>query len=129
MVKPQLWKKLFIQKSEVIPLRTSGKRLPGKKLAIYIGVVIAVLVLSFNLTRDLSFILVSDKEGVCNFICSKSLVTTCDQIRPIRVFITVLIYSSKGLYRAWKWFWRSFQFEVISHSGTGWNVWIICRNN
>ena len=49
-------------------LKTSGKRLPGKKLAIYVGVVIAVLVLAYNLTKDLSFILVSDKEGVCNFI-------------------------------------------------------------
>ena len=66
MVKPQLWKKMFIQKSEVISLKTSGKRMPGKKLAIYVGVVIAVLVLGYNLTKDLPFILVSDKEGVFN---------------------------------------------------------------
>ena len=66
MVKPQLWKKLFIQKSEVISLKTSGKRMPGKKIAIYVGVVIAVLVLGYNLTKDLSFILVSDKDGVLN---------------------------------------------------------------
>ena len=74
----------FIQKLEVISLRTSGKRLPGKKLAIYVGVVITVLVLSYNLTKDLSFILVSDKEWVLNFIdsisCSKRFwVTICDQ--------------------------------------------------
>ena len=56
------------KKSEVISLRTSGKRLPGKKLAIYVAVVISVLVLSFNLTRNLSFIVVSDKEGVFEFI-------------------------------------------------------------
>ena len=55
---------LFIQKLEVISLRTSGKRLPGKTLAVYIGAVIAVLVLSYNLTKDLSFILISDKEGI-----------------------------------------------------------------
>ena len=55
---------LFIQRLEVISLRTSGKRLPGKKLAVYIGAVIAVLVLSYNLTKDLSFILISDKEGI-----------------------------------------------------------------
>ena len=55
---------LFIPKSEVITLRTSGKRLPGKKLAVYTGTVIALLVLSYNLTRDLSFILISDKEGI-----------------------------------------------------------------
>ena len=58
-----LRKNQFIHKSEVISLRTSGKRLPGKKLAVYIGVVIAVLVLLYNLTKDLSFILISDKEG------------------------------------------------------------------
>ena len=52
-------------------LKTSGKRLPGKKLAIYIGVVIAVLVLAYNLTKDLSFIFVSDKEGVLNSILQK----------------------------------------------------------
>ena len=51
----------------MIFLRTSGKTLPGKKLAIYISVVIAVLVLSYNLSRDLPFILVSDKEGILNF--------------------------------------------------------------
>ena len=62
----------FIQKLEIIALRTSGKRLPGKKLAIYVGVVIAVLVLSYNLTKDLSFILISDKEGILNSICSIS---------------------------------------------------------
>ena len=55
---------LFIQKLEVISLRTSGKRLPGKKLAVYNGAVIAVLVLAYNLTKDLSFILFSDKEGI-----------------------------------------------------------------
>ena len=55
---------LFIQKLEVISLRTSGKRLPGKTLAVYIGAVIAVLVLSYNLARDLPFILISDKEGI-----------------------------------------------------------------
>ena len=59
---------MFIQKLEVISLKTSGKRLPGKKLAIYVGVLIAVLVLAYNLTKDLSFILVSDKEGVINSI-------------------------------------------------------------
>ena len=52
----------------MISLRTSGKRLPGKNQAIYIGSVIAVLVLSYNLTKDLSFILVSEKEGVIKFI-------------------------------------------------------------
>ena len=67
---------MLIQKSEVVSLKTSGKILPGKKLAIYVGVVIAVLVLSFNLTRNLSFILVSDKEGVLYFIgCESQLVT------------------------------------------------------
>ena len=55
---------LFIQKSEVISLRTSKKTLPGKKLAVYIGAVIAVLVLSYNLIKDLSFILISDKKGI-----------------------------------------------------------------
>ena len=65
LIKPQLWRK-FVHSSEVISLKTSGKILPGKKLAIYVGVVISVLVLSFNLTRNLSFILVSDKEGIFN---------------------------------------------------------------
>ena len=64
-------KEVFIQKSEIISLRTSKKTLPGRKLAIYIGCVIAVLVLSYNLTKDLSFILVSNKEGVFNFISNE----------------------------------------------------------
>ena len=55
---------MLIQKPEVISLRTSGKRLPGKKLAVYNGAVIAVLVLAYNLTKDFSFILISDKEGI-----------------------------------------------------------------
>ena len=59
---------LFIWNLEVIPLRTSGKRLPGKEIAIYFGIVIAVLVLSYNLSKDFSFILVSDKEEVFNLI-------------------------------------------------------------
>ena len=75
---------MCIPKSVVISLRTSGKRLPGKKLAIYVGVVIAVLVLSYNLTRNLSFIVVSDKEGVFEFILNQS-------IKPFT-------YSFKGLY-------------------------------
>ena len=82
LLKLQFWKK-FIRKSEVISLKTSGKRLPGKKLAIYVGVVIAVLVLAYNLTKDLSFILVSDKEGVFNSFCTVAWtyslwVTICD---------------------------------------------------
>ena len=55
---------LLIQKPEVISLRTSGKRLPGKKLAVYNGAVIAVLLLAYNLIKDFSFILISDKEGI-----------------------------------------------------------------
>ena len=65
--------------SEVISLRRSGlskdtKRLPGKNLAVFIGVVISSLILSYNLTRDLSFILTSDKERIIDFyfLCIKS---------------------------------------------------------
>lgn len=46
----------------VIPLRTAVKRQPGRKLAIYIGVVITVLILLFNLTIDKIFILNCDKD-------------------------------------------------------------------
>ena len=58
-------------RSEVISLRRSGlskdtKRLPGKNLAVFIGVVISSLILTYNLTRDLSFILTSDKERIWN---------------------------------------------------------------
>ena len=62
-------------RSEVISLRRSGlskdtKRLPGKNLAVFIGVVISSLILSYNLTRDLSFILTSDKERIISFYFS-----------------------------------------------------------
>ena len=75
----------FIRKSEVISLRTAGKRLPGKKLAVYIGAVVAVLVLSYNLIKDLSFILISDKGGVLKTTYKSS--------------IKQVIYSLKDLYR------------------------------
>ena len=65
------WKQVFIPKLEVVSLRTSKKTLPGRKLAIYIGCVIAILILSYNLTKNLSFILVSHKEGVFNSISNE----------------------------------------------------------
>ena len=46
---------------EVIPLRTAVKRLPGRKLAIYVGVVITALILLFNLSIDQIFIWKCDK--------------------------------------------------------------------
>ena len=64
-------KQVFIQKSEIVSLRTSKKTLPGRKLAIYIGCVIAILILSYNLTKNLSFILVSHKKGVFNSISNE----------------------------------------------------------
>ena len=48
---------------EVIPLRTAVKRLPGRKLAIYVGVVITALILLFNLSIDQIFILKCDKDS------------------------------------------------------------------
>ena len=47
---------------EVIPLKIALKIIPGRKLAIYIGVVITVLILLFNLTIDQIFILKCDKD-------------------------------------------------------------------
>ena len=49
--------------TEVISLRTAVKRRPGKKLAIFIGAVTAVLILSYNLSKDIWFICITDKEG------------------------------------------------------------------
>ena len=48
---------------EVIPLRTAVKRLPGRKLAIYVGVVITALILLFNLSIDQIFILKCEKDS------------------------------------------------------------------
>ena len=115
---------LLIQKPEVISLRTSGKRLPGKKLAIYNGAVIAVLVLAYNLTKDLSFILISDKEGILNSHATagnkcvkiiKILHVKFFSFGPQDQFVAWLlnyaswnssikqvIYSLKDLYRIWK---------------------------
>ena len=47
---------------KVIPLRTAVKRQPGRKLAIYIGVVITLLMLMYNLSIDKTFILKCDKD-------------------------------------------------------------------
>ena len=47
---------------EVIPLRTALKIVPGRKLAIYVGVVITALILLFNLSIDQIFILKCDKD-------------------------------------------------------------------
>ena len=46
---------------KVTSLRTGEKRLPGRNLAIYIGVVIAVLIMSYNLTKDILFIFMCNK--------------------------------------------------------------------
>ena len=54
--------RLRIPTSDVIALRTGGKRRPGKELAIYIGVVVAILVISYELRKDISFILICDKD-------------------------------------------------------------------
>ena len=48
---------------EVIPLRTALKVIPGRKLAIYVGVVITALILLFNLSIDQIFILKCDKDS------------------------------------------------------------------
>ena len=47
---------------EVISLRTALKTIPGRKLAIYVGVVITALILLFNLSIDQIFILKCDKD-------------------------------------------------------------------
>ena len=47
---------------KVIPLRTALKIIPGRKLAIYIGVVITLLMLMYNLSIDKTFILKCDKD-------------------------------------------------------------------
>ena len=46
----------------VIPLRTALKIIPGRKLAIYIGVVITLLILMYNLSIDKTFISKCDKD-------------------------------------------------------------------
>ena len=53
---------LLIPSSDVIALRTGVKRRPGKELTIYIGVVVAILVISYELRKDISFILICDKD-------------------------------------------------------------------
>ena len=50
--------------TEVISLRTAVKRRPGKKIAIFIGVVTTILILSYNLSKDIWFIYITDKEGI-----------------------------------------------------------------
>ena len=55
---------------EIISLRTSHKRLPGRELAIYSGAMFAILVLSYNLARHRWFIRVSDKASKYVFLFS-----------------------------------------------------------
>ena len=47
---------------KVIPLKTAKKTQPGRKLAIYVGVVITSLMLMYNLSMDKTFILKCDKD-------------------------------------------------------------------
>ena len=91
------------KKPEVISLRTSGKLLPGKKLAVYLGAVIAVFVLSYNLTKDLSFILISDKEGINLTFSSKSQLpgdepssVTCRG--QLSIWLTICIGASQNTF-------------------------------
>ena len=58
----------WIRLIEIIALRTAGKRQPGKNIAIYIGTVLAILVILYNLIRDISFAKVCDKDS--EWICS-----------------------------------------------------------
>ena len=46
---------------KVIPLKTAKKTQPGRKLAIYVGVVVTSLMLMYNLSMDKTFILKCDK--------------------------------------------------------------------
>ena len=57
--------------TEVISLRTAVKRRPGKKISIFIGAVTAVLMLSYNLSKDIWFIYITDKEGILSLENSK----------------------------------------------------------
>ena len=50
-------------------MRTGGKRRPGKVLAIYIGVVIAITVIAYELRKDISFILICDKD--CEYMSAQ----------------------------------------------------------
>ena len=52
---------------KVTSLRTGEKRRPGRNLAIYIGVVIAVLIMSYNLTKDIFFIFLCNKVWELGF--------------------------------------------------------------
>ena len=58
--------------TEVISLRTALKRRPGKKIAIFIGAVTAILILSYNLSKDIWFIYITDKEGILTLQNSES---------------------------------------------------------
>ena len=129
--------KIFIQYSEVISLRTAGKRLPGKKCAIYIGSVISVLILSYNLTKNLSFIMTFDKKGISSLTLSIAIhfvfIRICHGIaiknfsaqnRRIKGETNLFWYhcqtfqtvnSFKGLYFTWKQLCRSSQFKTITY--------------
>ena len=43
-------------------IENSQKRQPGKKIAIYSGIVLAILVILYNLKKDISFVGTCDKE-------------------------------------------------------------------
>ena len=50
--------------TEVVALRTSEKRRPGKILASYIGMVLAVLMICYKLRKDMMFITMCDKVSL-----------------------------------------------------------------
>ena len=58
---------------KVTSLRTGEKKRPGRNLAIYTGVVIAVLIMSYNLTKDILFIFMCNKAWKFRFFKSISL--------------------------------------------------------
>ena len=50
--------------TEVVALRTTEKRRPGKILSSYIGMVLAVLLICYKLRKDITFITTCDKVSL-----------------------------------------------------------------
>ena len=69
--------------TEVIALRTTEKRRPGKILASYIGMVSAVLIICYKLRKDMMFITMCDKvsltfgSGMARFSLRITLLFVC----------------------------------------------------
>ena len=108
---------------EIIALRTAKKRQPGKKIAIYIGIVMAILVISYNLIKDISFVIICDKDYEWLGIFWP------DRNRMICRSLELKAHFSEDLCSIWWWISRKNKCTDFAFAGRCRACWTLCGDH